>query len=405
MSAEPSDLGLKQHGKTDWMSILQLVFSLFVFLFFLGSAVLTARIRVGLGPAMAPELQETMLWAYTVALFMLALVCLPSVISSMSALSGGDPPRWLSAPMPALNWLPVVLFVITLVIRLVILPEEPTQGFLPAGLTALAVVLPALWFLRLGAGSQWGKNPKRNSGLLTFSLSFTTYFILILEAVLFFAVVVGVLAALGRDPQMMEALENLLPLLQGANLTPEELVELLAPLLSTPPIFISILLLVALVIPMIEEAFKTLGVWLLKGRGISPAEGFVAGMVSGAGFALVEGLLNSAAMASSTSTDWLGFVIGRLGGTLLHIFNGGLLGWAMANAWQGKKPAKVVGTYFLTVLLHGIWNGVAILELSPQVIVAGNLTYIFLAVYALILLMAFVLFSRKVERQAAGSTD
>ncbi|HOV31604.1 MAG TPA: PrsW family glutamic-type intramembrane protease, partial [Anaerolineaceae bacterium] len=387
------------------MSILQLVFSLFVFLFFLGSAVLTARIRVGLGPAMAPELQETMLWAYTVALFLLALVCLPSVISSMSALSGGDPPRWLSAPMPALNWLPVVLFVLTLVVRLFLLPEEPTQGFLPAGLTALAVVLPALWFLRLGAGSQWGKNPKRNSGLLTFSLSFTTYFILILEAVLFFAVVVGVLAALARNPQMMEALENLLPLLQGANLAPEELVELLAPLLSTPPIFISILLLVALVIPMIEEAFKTLGVWLLKGRGISPAEGFVAGMVSGAGFALVEGLLNSAAMASSTSTDWLGFVIGRLGGTLLHIFNGGLLGWAMANAWQGKKPAKVVGTYFLTVLLHGIWNGVAILELSPQVIVAGNLTYIFLAVYALILLMAFVLFSRKVERQAAGSTD
>ncbi len=405
MSAEPSDLGLKQRGKTDWMSILQLVFSLFVFLFFLGSAILTARIRVGLGPAMAPELQETMLWAYTVALFMLALVCLPSVISSMSAVSSGGPSRWLSAPMPALNWLPIVLFVITLVIRLVILPEELTQGFLPAGLTALAVVLPALWFLRLGAGSQWGKNPKRNSGLLTFSLSFTTYFILILEAVLFFAVVVGVLAALGRDPQMMEALENLLPLLQGANLAPEELVELLAPLLSTPPIFISILLLVALVIPMIEEAFKTLGVWLLKGRGISPAEGFVAGMVSGAGFALVEGLLNSAAMASSTSADWLGFVIGRLGGTLLHIFNGGLLGWAMARAWQGKKPAKVVGTYFLTVLLHGIWNGVAILELSPQVILAGNLAYIFLAVYALILLMAFVLFSRKVERQAAGSTD
>jgi len=405
MNAEPSAPGLKQHRKTDWMSILQLVFSLFVFLFFLGSAIFSAQLRVGLVPAIAPELQETMLWAYTAALFMLALLCLPSVISSLSAASGGNPPRWLSAPMPALNWLPVVLFVLTLLVRLVLLPEEPTPGFLPAGLTALAVVLPTLWFLRLGAGSQWGKNPKRNSGLLTFSLSFTTYFILILEAVLIFAVVIGVLMALAHNPQVMKTLESLLPLLEGANLAPEELIELLAPLLSNPPIFIGILLLVALVIPMIEEAFKTLGVWLLKGRGISPAEGFVAGIVSGAGFALVEGLLNSAAMASSTSTDWLGFVVGRLGGTLLHIFNGGLLGWAMANAWQGKKPAKVVGTYFLTVLLHGIWNGVAILELSPQVIVAGNLAYIFLAVYALILLVAFVLFSRKVERQAAGSTD
>ena len=405
MNTEPSTSGLRQHGKTDWMSILQLVFSLFVFLFFLGSAVFSAQLRVGLVPAMAPELQESMLWAYTVALFMLALLCLPSVISSLSSASGGNPPRWLSAPMPALKWLPVALFVITIVIRVVILPEEPTQGLLPAGLTALAVVLPALWFLRLGAGSQWGKNPKRNSGLLTFSLSFTTYFILILEAVLFLAVVVGVLAALVRNPQIMGALENLLPLLEGANLAPEELVELLAPLLSTPPIFTGILLLVALIIPMIEEAFKTLGVWLLKGHGISPAEGYVAGMLSGAGFALVEGLLNSAAMASSASTDWLGFVVGRLGGTLLHIFNGGLLGWAMARAWQGKKPTRVVGTYFLTVLLHGIWNGLAILELSPQVIATGNLPYIFLAVYALILLVAFVLFSRKVGRQAAGSTD
>ncbi len=405
MNAEPFAPGLKQHRKTDWISILQLVFSLFVFSFFLGSEIFSAQLRIGLVPAMAPELQVTMLWAYTAALFMLALLCLPSVISSLSAASGGNPTRWLSAPMPALNWLPVVLFVLTLLIRLVILPEDPTPGFLPAGLTALAVVLPALWFLRLGAGSQWGKNRKRNSGLLTFSLSFTTYFILILEMVLFFAVVIGVLAALARNPQVMEVLENLMPLLEGANLAPEELIELLAPLLSTPPIFIGILLLVALVIPMIEEAFKTLGVWLLKGRGISPAEGFVAGMFSGAGFALVEGLLNSASVASSASTDWLGFIVGRLGGTLLHIFNGGLLGWAMASAWQGKKPAKVVGIYFLTVLLHGIWNGLAILELSPQVIASGNLTYIFLAVYALILLVAFVLFSRKVERQAAGSTD
>ena len=405
MNAEPSAPGLKQHRKTDWMSIFQLVFSLFVFLFFLGSAIFSAQLRVGLVPAIAPELQETMLWAYTTALFMLALLCLPSVISSLSAASGRNSPRWMRASMPALKWLPVALFVLTIVIRLVILPEEPTQGLLPAGLTALAVAIPAVWFLRLGAGSQWGKNPKRNSGLLTFSLSFTTYFILILEMVLFFAVVVGVLAALARNPQMMEVLENLMPLLEGANLAPEELIELLAPLLSTPPIFIGILLLVALLIPMIEEAFKTLGVWLLKGRGISPAEGFVAGMFSGAGFALVEGLLNSATVASSTSTDWLGFVVGRLGGTLLHIFNGGLLGWAMASAWQGKKPAKVVGIYFLTVLLHGIWNGLAILELSPQVIASGNLTYIFLAVYALILLVAFVLFSRKVERQAAGSTD
>jgi len=47
-------------------------------------------------------------------------------------------------------------------------------------------------------------------------------------------------------------------------------------------------------------------------------------------------------MASSASADWLGFIVGRLGGTLLHIFNGGLLGWAMARAWQGKNQQELL---------------------------------------------------------------
>jgi len=40
------------------------------------------------------------------------------------------------------------------------------------------------------------------------------------------------------------------------------------------------LVLAALVIPLIEEAFKTLGVWLLSGQNITPAEGFVANFLS-----------------------------------------------------------------------------------------------------------------------------
>jgi len=199
-------------------------------------------------------------------------------------------------------------------------------------------------------------------------------------------------------------LESLLPLLEGTALTPEELVELFTPLLSLPPILSGILVLVAVVIPMIEEAFKTLGVWLLKGRGITPAEGYIAGMVSGAGFALIEGLLNSAAAAGSASADWLIFVFGRFGGTLVHIFNGGLLGWTMVRHWQDKEHTKVWRTYLLTVVLHGIWNGIAILGLQPQAAAAENLTYILLVAYVMVLLAAFLLFSRKAQGQTTVPT-
>jgi len=400
MSTEPAVPGEKQHSQTNLMSVLQLVFSLVIFLLFLGGAVLAARLRVGVLPLASAGLQGGMLWSYSIALLMLALLCLPSIISSICTLTGGTQPRWLSAPMPALNWLPLALFVLVLVVRMLVMPDQPAGVIWPAVLTALAIALPAFWLLRLGAGKTWGQHAERNSGLLTFSFGFTTYFIMIVELVLVCAVVTGFLAAVAQNQAWFRAIQQLLLLYQRMELTPEKLNQLFMPLLSAPSILLGILLLVSLAIPLIEEAFKTLGVWLLKDRGITPVEGYLAGLVSGAGFALMEGLLNSPLVATGAPADWLVFALGRLGGTLLHIFNGGLMGWALARHWQDKEHHKVWGTYLLVVVLHGLWNAIAILGLNLQTYaMSETLTYSLMGIYLLVLLVAFILFSRSVHRQ------
>jgi hypothetical protein len=87
-----------------------------------------------------------------------------------------------------------------------------------------------------------------------------------------------------------------------------------------------------------------------------PSQGFCLGVISGAGFALVESLLAS----STPGQGWGQLLAARAGGGLMHIFASGLMGWGIASAWQGKR-LRLLGTYVLSVLIHGLWNSAAIL--------------------------------------------
>jgi len=125
----------------------------------------------------------------------------------------------------------------------------------------------------------------------------------------------------------------------------------------TPTLALVGLLFVVVVTPLIEEALKTLGVglggmWLRPG----PARAFLLGVASGAGFALVENSLNSAAMAGSL---WGPAVFSRLAATLIHSATGGLMGWGWGELWAGKRPLRLLLAFAGAVGLHGVWNGLA----------------------------------------------
>ena len=69
--------------------------------------------------------------------------------------------------------------------------------------------------------------------------------------------------------------------------------QILAPYLINPFILISLFLVLGVFTPLIEETLKPAIVWLLAKRLQRPSQGFALGVISGAGFALVESLLAS----------------------------------------------------------------------------------------------------------------
>jgi len=123
-----------------------------------------------------------------------------------------------------------------------------------------------------------------------------------------------------------------------------------------------LLLIVAGIMPLVEELFKTLGVWLLKVRNPDPAESFWVGLLCGGGFALFEGLLSVSSLQSSSIefAEWAGLILGRFGGSLLHILTGGIIGLAIGKFWQDHKFGPLLLAYLAAWLLHGAWNALAI---------------------------------------------
>jgi hypothetical protein len=138
--------------------------------------------------------------------------------------------------------------------------------------------------------------------------------------------------------------------------SPEMLLDRLGPFLASPGVIMAVLAFGAVVVPLIEEAIKPIGVWLLAGRNLRPAEGFAAGVLSGAGFAFFESI-----SITIGAEDWVTLVVVRIGTAFIHILTTGLTGWALALAWQGKGYLRLAFTYIGVVLIHGAWNALSLL--------------------------------------------
>jgi len=82
-------------------------------------------------------------------------------------------------------------------------------------------------------------------------------------------------------------------------------------------------------IPLLEELLKPLAIWILVWRKLTPVEGFVAGLICGSAFGLIESIGN---LASISGSDWIIVVLGRTGTGLLHTVATGLVGWGLASA-------------------------------------------------------------------------
>jgi hypothetical protein len=255
--------------------------------------------------------------------------------------------------------------------------------------------LPPLFILAL-VGRGLGEVTSRRDLILQFSSGafLSTLIAFALEAMAGLSVLTAAFLGVTIQPNGPVLLQKLAKYLEDPTWLQDPLA--LAPSLMSPIILVTALAFVAGIIPLIEEAVKTIGVGIMAYRQPTLPQAFFWGLAGGAGFAFVEGLLNT----SANLQTWTSVAVLRVGATLLHCFTGALVGLAWYSVLAKRHWGYGVGLYSASVAVHGLWNalsaGIAFASLEALGGGAANNTLMLasfgvLAILALLLVLALAI--------------
>jgi hypothetical protein len=233
-------------------------------------------------------------------------------------------------------------------------------------LTIPAVMLPIWLLTSLGArdlslGSRW-----RAGSVLGLSLTITPFILFALEVVVIILIFIFVVMYAVATPDVAAEFEHLSRQFMFIDPESDEAIKLLLPYFVKPGVLVPVALFFSVVIPLLEELLKPLAVWLLVNKLESAGQGFALGALSGAGFAIIETFNVSGQMA-----EWGGLLFTRIGTGLLHITTSALMGGAIYLAFRERRYLRLVASYLLVVLLHGLWNFAAVAN-SFSALLAGD---------------------------------
>ena len=221
----------------------------------------------------------------------------------------------------------------------------------------ILVIVPPIWLLfgigtrGIELGPRW-----RFFGIFGLSMTIGPVLMIVLEmVVLLGGLIAGVAMLYVQQPALIQEFLKLANILKQET-DQDAILKLLAPYISNPLVLASAIGYIALAVPLIEELFKPLAVWIFAKKIKSPAQGFAMGVLSGAAFALIESL-----NASGDGTmSWPAIVSVRAGTSLLHMTASGLVGWGIVSAFHEKRPSKFFAAYFAAAAIHGLWNACAV---------------------------------------------
>lgn len=232
------------------------------------------------------------------------------------------------------------------VFSLVFLPVINTFALILPVAIALRLVLKDLpWPSARRAWSIFGASAMLGPGLAIF---------LELFALLGFVLLLMLYAA--STPGLDDVFRTLLEELRSETTAGDFTSQQMTTLLLSPGAVVLVLGLFAVVIPIVEEICKVFLLWFYAGKMRSPVEGFVAGVLCGAAFALAENV----GFSSAGAEDWLLNVLTRVTAVLPHIFNSGLVGWGLVLAWQRRDYVRFGLAYLAATLVHGVWNALSV---------------------------------------------
>ncbi|MEW5868029.1 MAG: PrsW family glutamic-type intramembrane protease [Chloroflexota bacterium] len=301
-----------------------------------------------------------------------SLLLLPAVLYALERLSGRSWGAWL-APLYRLR--PTVLIFLlpfVLAVGSGVKQVAPLAWIVFPPLHILAIGLPILWVLYLAVHGLPLGSRQCMWGVFGSGLVMGPTLIIIAEGLAALVVLVLAILALSGSPELVDELTTLAEWVSRTSPSQQELFDALTPYLVNPAVIGLSFFFMALVIPLIEEFLKPVGVWLLMGRKMRPAAGFAAGALSGAGFALLESLF------TYSEESWALMAVARTGTAMVHILTSGLVGWGLVQAWGQKKYLRLALAYAGAVAVHGLWNGMSLLAvfsaLAAQVQLGDSLS-------------------------------
>lgn len=291
--------------------------------------------------------------------------------------------RFLQRPIPKLpqRWkTPLVLTTVLLFLFSFIMAVVSSQvqwfGFVSSPFVLFLVLIPIAGFVYLGAKKLSTGSPFRTWGNITYNLSITMPLIIFLELILLLVILIFVGVWLGSNPDLMNQLMVLQERLTEGMVDAEELDTIVLGLLQNPWVLYGTVFLISVFIPLMEELFKPMALWFLVGKRLTPSQGFVGGLITGASFALLE---TAGSIGIPTDLEWFTLLLGRTGTGLLHITLSGLVGWGLASLFYNRNWKRALGNYVFAVLMHGVWNLFALLSgiipVLPEPQAVGDFPY------------------------------
>jgi hypothetical protein len=269
---------------------------------------------------------------------------------------------WQRRPSPPLALPPALwlglIFIGLLVLGQLLLGTRLNILFLPPLHVAASLLPPLLIVAAITPAMQRASARLTRRSLITQfafgGLAGTLLAILLEVGVILFAMV---LAGIGVAllPGGVDSIERLARELQATALVADPVG--LARSLLTPGLVLGLGVLVAVAIPLLEEAVKSLGAWIngvVQGR-LTRAQAFAFGVIAGVGFSFTEALFYG---AQQLPHGWAGAVVLRGLTAVIHGASTGLfaLGWYEVVA---GRPARFWLYAAGGAGIHGLWNGLS----------------------------------------------
>jgi hypothetical protein len=284
------------------------------------------------------------------AFTLLAICGIPAIYSGARVVLGKED-RPLSPPTP-FGYLFIFLFPVAFIVGyLAYVKEILTILFAP-----LAQLLAAM------AGVAFAIQIARQKGAILTQRRFWGQFVTGLWVVPLFALIMEILVliptilAFGLGALTSENGRQLLEMLSDPG-TPSVtmLQQSFDKVLLEPWFILTILAYFSFLVPIIEEALKSMIVWPLLFRRVSSAQALMGGIIGGSGYALFEAIF-----LAQEGASWLPIMVGRAGATMMHAFTTGITCWGLAEGFVKKRWIRALLGYLIAVTFHGLWNASAV---------------------------------------------